>query len=134
MFHIKLGCGLRLKTESLHRRGMSSLSTTNSVSLVANRGKIIEAEVKVSVDPGEPLPLACALYALETQTGVWLCAYYGSNRSVFDYLPQRGAVVDEKNLGITFHSKEFVSRKDFKPEVWEEFKKKRFMSYSGHGG
>lgn len=90
-------------------------------------GKIIEAEVKVSVDPGRPLPLACALYAIETPEGVWLCAYYGANRSVFDFLPQKGAEVDEKNLGIAFHVKEFVPKDHYGPAKWEEFKKARFM-------
>ena len=58
------------------------------------RGTIIEAEVKSTVDATRPLPLACGLYAIETPEGVWLCAYYGMNRSVFEYLPQKGAVVD----------------------------------------
>lgn len=113
---------------------MSLPFSTRSVSRVPIRGKIVEAEVKVSTDPGEPLPLACALYAIEVQTGVWLCAYYGSNRSVFDYLPQRGTAIDEEKLGIVFHVQEFVPSERFNPEVWEEFKKRRFMSYSGHGG
>jgi hypothetical protein len=98
------------------------------------RGKIVEAEVKISVDPGMPLPLACALYAVETPDGVWLCSYYGSNRSVFDYLPQKGAEVDEKTLGITFLHKELIPAGYFQPSVWEEFKKNHFMTYSAHAG
>jgi hypothetical protein len=97
------------------------------------RGKIIEAEIKVSVDPGHPLPLACALYAIEGEAGVWLCAYYGTNRSVFDYLPQKGAEVDESGLGITFHVKTFVPSGEYQPAVWEEFKKSRLMTYEEHG-
>lgn len=96
-------------------------------------GKIIEAEVKVSVDPGRPLPLACALYAVEAEGGVWLCAYYGTNRSVFDYLPQKGAELDEAKLGILFHVKEFVPSGSFQPGAWEEFKKSRMMTYDAHG-
>ena len=108
---------------------MGSVPTAPSAFAEPIRGKIVEAEVKVSVDPGEPLPLACALYAIEAQDGVWLCAYYGANRSVFDCLPQKDAVVDEGKLGIAFHSKELVSKEHFNPEVWEEFKKRRSMSY-----
>jgi len=55
------------------------------------KGKITEAQVKVSVDATRPLPLVCALYAVESAAGVWLCAFYGANRSVFDFLPQKGA-------------------------------------------
>lgn len=113
---------------------MSSSPPTHSAFADPIRGRIIEAEVKVSVDPTEPLPLACALYAIDTQEGIWLCAYYGANRSVFDYLPQKDATVDEGKLGIAFHAKELVSKDHFKPEVWEEFKKRRFMSYGGPGG
>jgi hypothetical protein len=93
------------------------------------RGKIIEAEIKVSVDPGHPLPLACALYAIQTDGGVWLCAYYGTNRSVFDYLPQKGAEVDESSLGITFQVKTLVPSEKFQPGAWDEFKKSRLMTY-----
>jgi len=93
------------------------------------KGKIIEAEVKVSVDPGRPLPLACGLYAIETEEGIWLCAYYGANRSVFDFLPQKGAEVDERTLGISFHVKEFLPKPDYQPARWEEFKKARLMTY-----
>lgn len=96
-------------------------------------GKIVEAEVKISVDPGQPLPLACALYAIETSGGVWLCAYYGTNKSVFDYLPQRGAEIDESRLGIMFHTREFVPRDQYQPERWEEFKKDKLRTYGGHG-
>lgn len=95
------------------------------------KGRIIEAEVKISADPTEPLPLACALYAIEAQDGVWLCTYYGANRSVFDCLPQKDAEVDEGKLGIAFYSKEFVPKEHFTLEVWGEFKKRRFMSYGG---
>jgi len=42
----------------------------------------MEAEIKISVSPAYPLPLASALYAIEAADGVWLCAYYGANRSV----------------------------------------------------
>lgn len=97
------------------------------------QGRIIEAEVKSSVDATRPLPLVCGLYAVETPEGVWLCAYYGMNRSVFDFLPQKGAAVDESKLGIVFQVKEFVPRDRYQPDVWEEFKKKRMMAYGGHG-
>ena len=93
------------------------------------KGKIIEAEVKLSVDPGRPLPLACGLYAIETEEGIWLCAYYGANRSVFDFLPQKGVEVDERTLGISFHVKEFVPKPDYQLAHWEEFKKARLMTY-----
>jgi hypothetical protein len=93
------------------------------------KGKIIEAEVKLSVDPGRPLPLGCALYAIEGEEGVWLCAYYGANRGVFDFLPQRGAEVEERTLGISFHVKEFFAKADYQPARWEEFKKARLMAY-----
>ncbi len=92
----------------------------------------MEAEVKVSVDPGHPLPLACALYAIEAEGGVWLCAYYGTNRSVFDFLPQKGAEVDESKLGIAFQVKQFIPG-GFQPEPWEEFKKSRLMTYEERG-
>lgn len=97
------------------------------------RGKIIEAEVKVSVDPGMPLPLACALYAIESPEGVWLCSYYGSNRSVFDFLPQKGAEVDEAKLGIAFAEKRFVPKPDYQSALWEDFKNSRRMVYEAHG-
>jgi hypothetical protein len=112
------------------------MATTSSVppeDRQAVVGKIVEAEVKVSVDAARPLPLVCALYAIEASDGVWLCAYYGANRSVFDFLPQKGAEVDERNLGIAFQSKQFVTKDQYRPERWEQFKKERFMSYGGHG-
>lgn len=96
------------------------------------RGKIIEAEVKVSVDATKPLPLVCALYAIESLEGVWLCAYYGANRSVFDNLPQKGAEVDETRLGIVFHTKRLVPREEYQPVVWEEFKKANLITYGAH--
>jgi hypothetical protein len=111
--------------------GTSCISSPTLPQLV--RGKIIEAEVKVSVDAARPLPLVCALYAVETAEGVWLCAYYGANRSVFDYLPQKGAEVDETNLGIAFRAKRFLPKGRYEPAQWEEFKKARFMAYGGHG-
>ena len=97
------------------------------------RGKIVEAEVKVSVDAARPLPLVCALYAIEASEGVWLCAYYGANRSVFDFLPQKGAEVDETSLGITFASRQFIPKDQYQPERWEKYKKEKFMAYGGHG-
>ncbi|MFB3923184.1 MAG: hypothetical protein ACE145_15800 [Terriglobia bacterium] len=97
------------------------------------RGQIIEAEIKSTVDATRPLPLVCGLYAVETPEGVWLCAYYGMNRSVFDFLPQKGAAVDESKLGIVFHHKEFVAKDQYQPAVWDEFKKQRMMAYGGHG-
>ena len=96
------------------------------------RGKIIEAEVKVSVDATKPLPLACALYAVDSAEGVWLCAYYGANRSVFDSLPQKGAEVDEARLGIAFHTKRLVPREEYSQATWEEFKKTNFLAYGAH--
>lgn len=98
------------------------------------RGKIIEAEVKLSVDATKALPLACGLYAIESAEGVWLCAYYGANRSVFDYLPQKGAEVDESRLGIAFHHRRFLPREEYQSSVWEEFKKSNLITYGGHGG
>jgi hypothetical protein len=95
-------------------------------------GKIIEAEIKVSVDPGQPLPLVCALYAVESEQGVWLCSYYGSNRSVFDFLPQKGAAINERTLGITFHSKELIPHDRYSAALWEEFKKTHLMTYGRH--
>lgn len=105
----------------------------SAVSQPMVRGKIIEAEVKVSVDATRPLPLACALYAVEAAEGIWLCSYYGSNRAVFDSLPQKGAEVEEEGLGIAFYSKEFVPKEKYQPSMWEEFKKSRLMVYGGHG-
>ena len=113
------------------------MATTSNVTTAATqpiRGQIIEAEVKSTVDATRPLPLVSGLYAIETPEGVWLCAYYGMNRSVFEYLPQKGATVDESKLGITFQFKEFVPKGQFQPAVWDEFKKQRMMAYGGHGG
>ena len=97
------------------------------------RGKIVEAQVKVSVDATRPLPLVCALYAVESSEGVWLCAYYGANRSVFDFLPQKGAEVEEAKLGIMFRTKQFVPKDQYRPDQWEAFMKEKFMAYGGHG-
>ena len=92
-------------------------------------GKIIDAMMKVSVDATRPLPLVCALYAVENAEGVWLCAYYGANRSVFDYLPQKGAEIEEAKLGITFRHRVFSPKDQYRPADWENFKKERFMLY-----
>jgi hypothetical protein len=97
------------------------------------KGKIIDAQVKVSVDATRPLPLVCALYEVESAEGVWFCAYYGANRSVFDFLPQKGAEIEEENLGITFRAKRFVPKEQYLPARWEEFKKENFMGHGGHG-
>ena len=83
--------------------------------LLHGRGRIIEAIFKVSVDATRPLPLACALYAVENQQGVWLCAYYGANQSVFDYLPQKDAEIDEAQLGIAFLHKVFIPKDQYQP-------------------
>jgi hypothetical protein len=107
--------------------------TTAPGSAQAVRGKIIEAQVKVSVDATRPLPLVCALYAVESSEGVWLCAYYGSNRSVFDFLPQKGAEVEEPKLGIMFRTKQFIPKDQYRPDQWEGFKKEKFMAFGGHG-
>jgi len=96
-------------------------------------GKIIEAQVKVSVDATRPLPLVCALYAVESAVGVWLCAFYGANRSVFDFLPQKGAEIEEGNLGIAFRAKRFIPKDQYVQAQWEEFKKENFMAYGSHG-
>ncbi len=111
---------------------MATTPTPSPTATPAIRGKIIEAEVKVSVDPGMPLPLACALYAIESTDGVWLCAYYGANRSVFDFLPQKGMEVAEEKLGIPFRTKQFIPREQYQPAIWEEFKKSRLMVYDTH--
>jgi hypothetical protein len=108
--------------------GTTSVAATTS----KIQGRIIEAEVKSSVDATRPLPLVCALYAIEATDGVWLCAYYGMNRSIFDFLPQKGATIDEKNLGFVFHVREFVPKDLYQAARWEEFKKKRMMAYGGH--
>jgi hypothetical protein len=104
----------------------TTLSTGRAIS-----GTIIEAEIKQVVDPTRPLPLVTAVYAIETEDGFWLCSYYGSNRSNFDYLPQKGAVVDESKLGMVFHGKELVPRDQYHPARWEEFKKLHIPA--GHG-
>jgi hypothetical protein len=96
-------------------------------------GKIIDTVLKVSVDATRALPLACALYAVENSEGMWLCAYYGANRSVFDYLPQKDSEIDEANLGIAFRHKRFIPKDQYQPAHWEEFKKEQFMTYGGHG-
>ena len=96
---------------------------------LAFRGRIIEAAVKVSVDAARPLPLACGLYAIQSSEGVWLCAYYGMNRSIFDFLPQQGAEVDEVKLGIAFQVRQFMPTDQYGPAAWEEFKKARFMGF-----
>jgi len=108
-------------------------TTVSSRAFQFVRGKIIDAQVKVSVDATRPLPLVCALYAVESADGVWLCAYYGANRSVFDFLPQKGAGIEETQLGIAFRSKRFIPKDQYRPEQWEEFKKLNFMAYGGHG-
>jgi hypothetical protein len=77
--------------------------------------------------------MVCALYAVQSSEGVWLCAYYGANRSVFDFLPQKGAEVEESELGIAFRSKRFIPRDQYRPEQWEEFAKENFMAYGSHG-
>ncbi len=110
---------------------MSPTPTTAPAAETNIQGKIVEAEVKISVDPGRPLPLACGLYAIESSEGVWLCAYYGMNRSVFDYLPQKGADVDEAKLGITFQVRQLAPQGQFGPAMWEEFKKAHFMELEG---
>jgi len=92
-------------------------------------GKIIDAEIRTSTDAARPLPLVCALYAIEAEEGVWLCAYYGQNPSVFAHLPQKGAKVSEKTLGIKFNHRELVPNSEYQAERWEKFKKDRFMSY-----
>ncbi len=112
------------------------MTTTPAVSSGAPhlvRGRIIDAQVKVSVDATRPLPLACALYAVESPDGVWLCAFYSANRSVFDFLPQKGADIDERKSGIAFRTKHFISRDQYRPEQWEEFRKHNFMAFGGHG-
>ncbi|HEV2351420.1 MAG TPA: hypothetical protein VG028_16420 [Terriglobia bacterium] len=110
---------------------MASSPTVTPAGTTNIKGKIVEAEVKPTVDPARPLPLVCGLYCIETSEGYWLCAYYGMNRSVFDYLPQKGAEIEESKLGITFKVREFVTRHQFAPGMWEEFKKTRFMGLKG---
>ena len=112
---------------------MTTAPAVSSGAFQSVGGKIIDAEVKVSVDATRPLPLVCALYAVESPDGVWLCAYYGANRSVFDFLPQKGADVEEAKLGIAFRTKQFIPKDQYRPEQWEGFKKENFMAYGGHG-
>lgn len=112
---------------------MATTSTRIPAGTPPIRGEIVEAEIKSTVDATRPLPLVCGLYAIETPAGVWLCGYYGTNRSIFDFLPQKGALVDESRLGIVFQVKEFVTQGQFRPARWEEFKKARLMAYAGHG-
>lgn len=112
---------------------MATISNSAPAAAQPIRGQIIEAEVKSTVDATRPLPLACGLYAIDTPEGVWLCAYYGMNRGNFEYLPQKGATVDESKLGIAFQFKELVPKAQFQPAVWDEFKKQRMMAYGGHG-
>ena len=108
-------------------------ATTVTAATPKIQGTIIEAEVKASVDATRPLPLVCALYAIEAAEGVWLCAYYGMNRSLFDFLPQKGAAVEESTLGFVLHVKELVPKGQYQASLWEEFKQKRMMVYGAHG-
>ena len=112
---------------------MASISDSPMAAAPHVAGKIIDAVIKVSVDATRPLPIACALYAVENSDGVWLCAYYGANRSNFDYLPQKDAQIDEANLGIAFLHKVFIPKDQYQAAQWEQFKKERFMAYGGHG-
>jgi hypothetical protein len=111
---------------------MASTPASPAVASPRVIGKIIEAFVKVSVDATRPLPLACALYAVENSDGVWLCAYYGANRSVFDYLPQKDVEIDEAQLGIAFHQKQFIPKDQYQPARWEQFRKEQLMVYGAH--
>ena len=95
-------------------------------------GKIIEAEITISTDAVHPLPLACCLYAIEDDKGIWLCAYYGTNRSNFNFLPQKEATVEENKLGIAFQSKKFIPRDHYQPKIWEEFQKTHFRTLAKH--
>jgi hypothetical protein len=111
---------------------MASTPATPTAAAPRVAGKIIDSVVKVSVDATRPLPMACALYAVENAEGMWLCAYYGANRSVFDYLPQKDAEIEETRLGITFLHKVFIPKDQYQPAQWEQFKKERFMAYGAH--
>src|SRR5215467_3129567 len=102
---------------------MPATPTTTLPTARGVRGTIVEAEIKQVVDPTRPLPLVTAVYCIEAEGGFWLCSYYGCNRSNFDYLPQKGAVVDESRLGVVFHSKEFVPKDQYQPVRWEAFKR-----------
>jgi len=106
-----------------------SSSPTTPLTVHPIRGRIVEAEIKISVSPAFPLPLASGLYAIESADGIWLCAYYGSNRSVFDYLPQKGADFDEKTAGIAFHTRQLIPKDEYRAEVWDQFKKSRLMTF-----
>jgi len=112
---------------------MASIPASPAAGASRVTGKIVDAVVKVSVDATRPLPMACALYAVENPDGVWLCAYYGANRSVFDYLPQKDAEIDEATLGMAFLHKVFIPKDQYQTSQWEQFKKERFMAYGGHG-
>jgi len=112
---------------------MASIPAPPAAAAPRVTGKIIDTVVKVSVDATRPLPLACALYAVENTQGVWLCAFYGANRSVFDFLPQKDAEIDEAQLGIAFLHKVFIPKEQYQPAQWEQFKKECFMAYGGHG-
>ena len=111
---------------------MASTSASPTAAAPRVAGKIIDMLAKVSVDATRPLPMVCALYAVENSEGVWLCAYYGANRSVFDYLPQKEAEIDEAKLGIAFLHKVFIPKDQYQPAQWEQFKKERFMAYGAH--
>ncbi len=111
---------------------MSTTPTSAPVAPARVVGKIMDTMAKVSVDAARPLPLVCALYVVENSEGVWLCAYYGANRSVFDYLPQKDAEIDEAKLGIAFRHKRFIPKDQYQPAQWEEFKKEQFMAYGAH--
>ena len=113
---------------------MSELSEHQVDSPGAVHGRIVQAEIKVTTDPIRPLPLGCALYAIEDAKGVWLCAYYGQNRSVFDFLPQMGMEVDETKLGIVFQEKQLIPTETYGPTVWEDFKKSNLMMFEAHKG
>jgi hypothetical protein len=112
---------------------MATTPATPTAAAPRVMGKVIDTISKVSVDATRPLPLVCALYAVESADGVWLCAYYGANRSVFDFLPQKDAEIDEAKLGIAFRHKTFVPKDQYQPAQWEEFKKAQFMVYGAHG-
>lgn len=111
---------------------MASAPTSPAATARRVAGKIIDAIVKVSVDATRPLPLVCALYAVENAEGVWLCAYYGANRSLFDYLPSKDAEIDEARLGIAFLHKVFIPKDQYQPAQWEQFKKQQLMVYGAH--
>jgi hypothetical protein len=125
-----VGPSVAEKMESKESLQAESSTTSKTLQYTTGpiRGTIIEAEIKQVVDPTRPLPLATAVYAIEAEDGFWLCSYYGSNRSNFDYLPQKGAVVEESKLGLVFHSKEFISKDQYQPERWDEFKRSHIPS------